>query len=412
MSALRSRRFMFLLFFMLYFVQGVITSYQLNFFKPHMASEGIDADRIGLVASLALLPFIIKFIFGLLSDRVNLLGLGYRVPYMVLGVTACAVAFFGAFFVDPSESFAVLAAMVLTATFAMALFDTTADGFAVETIPPEDHSRVQSIMTGGRAAGLIILSFVFGILADRFGFNVIFLVIAAVLFLPLLLLFRVKEPAKHTEQLAFDWRAFGVMKESRNLLFGLFLVLAWFTFQGIDGLVTFYLSDELGASATMLGNYGTIQGIGMVIGAGLMSIIAARRSLKAAALTTLSLVSVGGLTLSMVTQPSLVLGMGILLGVIAGLHWTVYATLAMGITDLRIASSMFALFQMMANIGIAAGEGVAASLSDNIGFVGVFRLLAVGNLFLIPLFLVVISRYKVVRPAVAPDAYAVADGDV
>ena len=56
----KSRNFLFLLFTALYFVQGVITSYQLNFFKPHMASEGIDADRIAIVATLALLPFIIK----------------------------------------------------------------------------------------------------------------------------------------------------------------------------------------------------------------------------------------------------------------------------------------------------------------------------------------------------------------
>ena len=35
-------RFFFLLFVMLYFVQGVITSYQINFFKPHMTAEGIN----------------------------------------------------------------------------------------------------------------------------------------------------------------------------------------------------------------------------------------------------------------------------------------------------------------------------------------------------------------------------------
>ena len=118
----KSRNFMFLLFAVLYFVQGVITSYQLNFFKPHMASEGIDADRIAIVATLALLPFIIKLIYGLISDRFNLFGRGHRVPYMVLGVVLCSLAFFVAYFIDPSANFALLAAMVLAATFAMALF--------------------------------------------------------------------------------------------------------------------------------------------------------------------------------------------------------------------------------------------------------------------------------------------------
>jgi len=131
-------RFLFLLFGTLYFVQGVITSYQLNFFKPHMAQEGISADLIAVVASLALLPFILKALFGLLSDRVNLFGLGHRVPYMMLGIALCSVAFFSAYFVDPSANFTILASMVLLATFAMALFDTTADALAVEVMPPEE----------------------------------------------------------------------------------------------------------------------------------------------------------------------------------------------------------------------------------------------------------------------------------
>jgi len=65
----------------------------------------------------------------------------------------------------------------------------------------------------------------------------------------------------------------------------------------------------------------------------------------------------------------------------------------MSITDLRIAASMFAIFQMMANIGIASGEGIATSLSDDIGFTAVFRLLAIFNIFLIPLLIVVLRRF-------------------
>jgi len=66
MAQQKSRNFLFMLFAMLYFVQGVITSYQLNFLKPHMASEGIEPDRLAILATLALLPFIIKFLYGLI----------------------------------------------------------------------------------------------------------------------------------------------------------------------------------------------------------------------------------------------------------------------------------------------------------------------------------------------------------
>lgn len=153
-----SRRQLFTMFGAVYFVQGVIQAYQLNFFKSHMDSEGIDADRLAIEASLALVPFVIKWIFGLISDRYRLFDRGHRVPYMLIGLTSTAVAFTVAFFIDPSESFPILAAMVLTATFFMALFDTTADALAVDAVAEADHSVVQAWMNGGRAIGLVVVS--------------------------------------------------------------------------------------------------------------------------------------------------------------------------------------------------------------------------------------------------------------
>lgn len=390
-------RFLFILFGTLYFVQGVITSYQLNFFKPHMAQEGISADLIAVVASLALLPFILKAFFGLLSDRVSLFGLGHRVPYMMLGLALCAVAFFAAYFVDPSANYAVLASMVLLATFAMALFDTTADALAVEVMPPEEHSRVQSVMTGGRAAGLIILSFVFGLVAERFGFSAIFLIISVCMLIPLMMLFRVKASGFTATTNAFEWGAFKLMFQSSNLIFALFLVCAWLCFQGIDGLITFYMSSELGARESTLGNYGTLKGLGMVLGALSMFVISRRFGKQAAGLTTLSLVTLFGLFISFTTSTTSFLVIALFWGMVVGLHWTIYATIAMGLTDLRIAASMFALFQTMANIGTALGEGIATSLSDNLGFSLVFRLLALANIFVIPLLIVVFRRFKATK---------------
>lgn len=390
----QSRRFLFWMFGMLYFVQGVIQAYQLNFFKPHMDSEGIDADRLAVVASLALLPFIIKSIYGIISDRVNLFGMGHRKPYMMLGVIACAAAFVVAFFVDPSESFGFLAAMVLTASFFMALFDTTADAYAIETMAEEDHRQVQTFMTGGRAAGLIILSVVFGFIANSFGFQPIFLVISACLLIPLGMLFWVEEPKEKPAEQAFQWGAFKSLITPTNIIFVVFLVIAWTMFQGIDGLVTFYMQNDLGASEVALGNWGALKGVGMVIGALFIALVARRMSHFALALMTMCLVTVGGLTLSVIDSVSVILIAAVFWGIVVGFHWTIYATLAMGITDIRIAGSMFAIFQTFANIGIAAGEGIGTSLSDNIGFTGVFRTFALINLIVIPLFLLMMRQIR------------------
>jgi MFS family permease len=312
---------------------------------------------------------------------------------MMIGLISTGIAFGVAYFIDPSESFAVLAAVVLMATFFMALFDTTADALAVDVIRPDDHGRVQAWMTGGRAAGLVVLSLVFGLIADTLGYQAIFLVIAVLMLGPLWYVTRVREPAQRTPAHTFDRRAFRVMVQPRYLVFGLFLILAWFFFQGIDGLVTFYMSDELDSSGGIIGLYGTLKGLGMVGGAVGVARIVARFDRRTAALVTVLAVTVGGLAFSLLETETALLIAAPFWGVAVGLQWTTYVTLSMGITDTRIAASMFAILQTMSNIGIGTGEGVATALSDNVGFSGVFLLLGAANLAVIPLILFVANRF-------------------
>lgn len=401
-----SRRFLFLTFGALYFVQGVIQAYQLNFFKPHMDSEGIDPDRLAIVASLALVPFVIKWIYGIISDKFNLFGRGHRTPYMQIGLVSTAIAFFGAYFVDPGANFALLATMVLLATFFMALFDTTADALAVDAVVPEDHSRVQAFMTGGRAAGLVIVSLVFGLIADTIGYQAIFIAIGALLLIPLYFVNRIREPEKRTPAHTFDRHAFRVLLQPRYLVFAVLLVVVWLFFQGIDGLVTFYMSDTLESSGRTIGIYGTLKGIGMVVGAAGLSFLVTHFGRRTAALVTVSLVSIGGLAFSVLTAETAILAVAILWGIVVGLQWTTYVTLSMDITDTRIAASMFAILQTMSNIGIGAGEGIATSLTDNLGFSGVFRSLALLNLVAIPIVFFVTRRFAAMYARTTTDAIA------
>lgn len=44
-------------------------------------------------------------------------------------------------------------------------------------------------------------------------------------------------------------------------MFAFTLLLAWTFFQGIDGLITFYMQSDLGIDEAGLGNYGSIKGI-------------------------------------------------------------------------------------------------------------------------------------------------------
>jgi predicted MFS family arabinose efflux permease len=240
-------------------------------------------------------------------------------------------------------------------------------------------------MTGGRAAGFIILSLVFGIIAERMGFSAIFLVMGVIILFPLIMVFQVKEPDQRAQREKFNWGAFKQLIRPNYLLYIFFIILAWTTFQGIDGLVTLYMSDELQISPAILGRYGMFKGLGMVIGALILGWLINKIGIRNAALSTVSMVTVGGFIFSKATGINTILVVGVIWGIVVAFHWTVYSTFSMGITDKRIAGSMFAILMTVGNIGIGAGEALATRFVDNLGYSGVFSAIALINLGLIPI---------------------------
>ena len=72
-----------------YAVQGVVVAYFFNFNKLYMEQAGVRVDTIRLVQTLALLPLVLKFLVGPLSDRVNFFGYGHRRRSLVLLAFGC-----------------------------------------------------------------------------------------------------------------------------------------------------------------------------------------------------------------------------------------------------------------------------------------------------------------------------------
>lgn len=386
----KSQSFRLTMFGMLYFVQGIIVAFTGNFAKPYLNTFGIDADLIGLLFTLLLVPFVFKIFYGMLSDRVNLFGKGHRIPYIVLALILSMVGILAAGFVNPGENYPLFLTLIVLAGFAVALFDTTADALAIDTTPVEEQERVQSIMTSGRAAGIIVMSLLIGWIATAFGYLWVFIIIAILMMLPLFWVLQVKEPPRSSSGgSSFDWGAFRALAKPSYLIFSLYGVISWVAYQGIEGVVTFYMSERLNAVETQIGLYGSLKGVGMVLGALGTSLLIKRVGRRNTAFIIAALVSIGGVAFSFTESVTAVLTLAIFWGIVLGLHWTLYMVLAMSRTHARIAGSMFAISMAFSNIGQAIGDGVATGLTDNIGFTNVFRAVALFNLIIFPLLVVV-----------------------
>lgn len=384
------------MFGLLYFVQGSALAYFRNFQKPYLDSLGIDPASIGLLTSILLLPFVLKILIGMLSDKVNLLGLGHRKPYILSGLILGAIAFLLVSRVLPDQNFLLFSFLIVLGSFSVALFDSCTDGFAIEITPRNKYGTVQGIMTSGRAVGFIILSLLFGYFVQRSSYSIIFIIVGLLMIIPLLFTIFSREPDRTRQENQFDWNAFRLLVKPAFLIFALYAIFYSIVSFGVDGLVTFYMSNALDASEIAIGKYGALRGIGAIIGAITAGFLMDRVGYKRMSLITVFVISIVAALVAYSSSVPAILKIAVIWGFAWGIQETVFLCLAMALADVRIAASVFAVMMAVSNIGTALVEGVATALSVRLGFQPVFLFLAILNFLNIVL---LILYFKFWRPS-------------
>ncbi len=368
----------------LYFTQGTILSYFTALNAIYFLSRGLSMTDVGIFASIALIPFILKIFLGMVSDRFNLFGLGHRKPYILLGLFTQAICLIVVPFVDPAIYYWGFVALAFVIQTGMALYDTCTDGLALDTTPEEEQGLIQGFMVGGRAIGVVLTAAVVGLLAEYVGWSAVFWLLAALTLIPVPLVFGVRE-GERTVAKKFDWSAFESFRQKTVIFLALLGFVFFFVIAGANVLVNPFLEGEFGISLSMAGFYTAVWGLGVVSGGILGGRLYNRIGRKK--ITWLAILGgfIGIGLLAFTTGPNLAWVLVSMFGLAYGLQNTVYFALAMKFTDPRIAASMFSILMAATNVAQGAGMAVSGALSDRYGFRLAFGVLALINLFAIPL---------------------------
>jgi PAT family beta-lactamase induction signal transducer AmpG len=357
------------LFASVYALQGVVFAYVVNFNLLYMKAAGLDEATCNDVQTFAIiLPFALKFLFGPLSDRVNLLGLGHRRPFIALGIVMQSLGLIGLAMIDPGAHVLAFASVALATVLGLAMYDTCCDGMVLDETPEADRPRVQSVLMVSRFAAATVLTFVFGQILSRTGIgpgrSEGLLIACALLGLPpLAMALLIKEHRRDRSGDRFEWRALRVLVRPSGLAliaFGLLYALpGW----GVEtNLPLFY--NSTGFDESEVGIFGSARLCGRAVGAILLPLLTpmlGRRGVIASGLLGLigstmahALVSAGDVATAS--------ALGFLFGVANGWNDVLFATLAMGASDPRLAASTFALFMAVTNLNILGGSVFARGL--------------------------------------------------
>lgn len=340
----------------------------------------IGADVIATIASIALMPWAIKFLYGILSDRFGSKKFGRRKPWIVLPLSYSGIIWIIVpFILTPANAILLLMVCGFIINLGVAMGDTAIDGMILDSCPKSQLGRTQGFCWGFRSVGTIaggpllaiMLSFV------RIGFIFIGLGVIMILFSLLILLIRhvpYENKAKIGKNLklmfgkAKNWKVYGfaatnAIVDGVIVLFLSLFILIQMGYIRPDGATLSILEEDINlyqpqAFITF------IVGLGVVAGALIGGRIADLVSRKLAVYSSFIITSIS-LLLFLIPVPLIfLLIFGCLLGSTAGWRNSGYSAVVGEISQQypEMDSTYYAICNSFANLGTVIGLEITGAI--------------------------------------------------
>ena len=155
--------------------------------------EGVDLTTVGLL-SLVAIPYSLKFVWSPILDRFSIPFLGRRRGWMILSQFLLLAAIGAMALARPSEGITFLATVAILIAFFSSTQDIAIDAYRTDVLEEREMGagaafnvlgyRVAMLLTGGGAL----------ILADRMGWPLVYIVMAAFMFVGMAASYRTPEP--------------------------------------------------------------------------------------------------------------------------------------------------------------------------------------------------------------------------
>ncbi len=147
----------------LYFMQGVPLGLSLVAIPAWLAANGASPTAVGVFVGTAMLPWSLKLVNGLLMDRFTFKPMGRRRSWILLAQAGMVAVLIVMATVAPGASqVSLLAGLCFALNICATFNDVAVDGMAVDLVPDEERTAVNSFMFASQALGVSATSFVAG----------------------------------------------------------------------------------------------------------------------------------------------------------------------------------------------------------------------------------------------------------
>ncbi|KAE8698289.1 Folate-biopterin transporter 1 [Hibiscus syriacus] len=269
---------------MVYFVQGVLGLAKLAVSFYLKDDLHLDPAETAVITGFSALPWLVKPLYGFISDSIPLFGYRRRSYLVLSGLLGALSWILMATFVDGKYGAAFC---ILLSSFSVAFSDVVVDSMVVERARGESQSvsgSLQSLCWGSSAFGGIVSSYFSGSLVEAYGVRFVFGVTALLPLITSAVAVLVKEqrvlgPARVSNVLFGNSNFLESSKENIIQLWTAFrqphvflptvFIFLWQATPHSDSAMFFFTTNKLGFTPEFLGRVKLVTSVASLVGVGL-----------------------------------------------------------------------------------------------------------------------------------------------
>jgi MFS family permease len=358
-----------LLFAIVYFAQGM-------WYLPNqtitisLKDAGLSAGQVATFFAITTVPWLIKPVYGLLSDFVPLFGF-HRKSYLML-TSATAVAAGILLGVTGEHSYSRMAILFTGMALGLAFTDVLVDALMVENGKPlRLTGAFQAVQWGAITVASILVGEIGGYLAEHRRLHAAFFIAACFPLVSLLMaaLFVREAPArKEREEFRITWRAIRRALAEREIWVVGGFIFFWTFSPSFGPALLYYQTDVLHFSQQFIGHLGALGAVAGVVGALIYAPLSRLVPLKRLINLSIGVGVVGTLAYLLYEGPLSALIIDVVFGCVGMTTQLAFLDLAAKSCPRHIEATFFALLMSIYNGGTQISQNIGGRLYDSFGY--------------------------------------------
>jgi len=365
-----SKFFKYILFGGLYFSEGVQYAMATVIVIIYFADKEISIATTTLVIGIGASPWMMKFIFGPITDYFIRLG---RKKIIIFGGILGSICLLILAFINPTNMLIPFTILLFISHSGTMFLDVSSDGWAIQTAKPIERGKINGAMSTGLWSGVAISSILLTNISDIFSFEMVFIFAGILVLLPVILPLFVKEDIIVKKRPKIASSLFFEFKKKNTILVLIFGGISAINFGMLMLIIPDYMKNVLLLENVHIGLIASLFPIAIVIGAIVGGLMADRYGRKISLFIFLSLLAISSISFIFVNSWEMLAIVYSLVGFIQG--GSLYSSLCalyMDNTNPRVGASQYSIFTSFSNFGEIGFAMFSGSLLVLLGYTKFF----------------------------------------